>query len=178
MKILTTKFEGVVVIKPDIFSDSRGFFVETFQNKRYKEALNLDCEFVQDNYSFSKQGVLRGLHFQKKFPQGKIVRVVQGEVFDVVVDIRKNSATFGQWEGFMLSEANQEQLWIAPGFAHGFLVLSESADFEYKCTDYYHPNDEYCLAWNDPSVNIQWPLTPIPPVLSEKDGQGLLLTQI
>ena len=178
MKVISTKFEGVSIVRPDVFSDSRGFFVETFQKVRYQAALNINDEFVQDNYSFSKKNVLRGMHFQKQYPQGKIVRVMRGEIFDVVVDIRKDSSTFGQWEGFILSDVNQEQLWVSPGFAHGFLVLSEYADFEYKCTDYYRPDDEYCLLWNDPTVNIQLPLNSLLPVLSEKDSQGLRLTQI
>ncbi len=177
MQVLPTRFDEVKVIQPDVFSDFRGFFLETFEKNRYQEMLNIDFDFVQDNHSHSKKNILRGLHFQKKYPQGKIVRVVRGEIFDVAVDIRQHSPTFGQWEGIILSEENKKQLWIPPGFAHGFLVLSEFADFEYKCTNYYHADDEGCLLWNDPDINIHWPLLS-DPILSEKDHSGQLLTDI
>ncbi|CFR04500.1 dTDP-4-dehydrorhamnose 3,5-epimerase [Yersinia kristensenii] len=165
MKLLGTK-----IITPKVFGDSRGFFLETFEKNRYKELLESDLEFVQDNYSRSSKNVLRGLHFQTVNPQGKLVRVVRGEVFDVAVDIRKDSPTFGQWEGVLLSEDNKIQFWVPPGLAHGFVVLSEIADFEYKCTDYYNPANEACLLWNDPDIGISWPIEF--PKLSEKDKLG------
>ena len=167
MKIIETKLAGVKLIEPLVFGDERGFFLETFQQARYSEA-GIDLPFVQDNHSRSTKGVLRGLHFQKSKPQGKLVRVVYGEVFDVAVDIRPESPTFGQWEGVILSEENKRQYWIPPGFAHGFLVLSEIADFEYKCTDYYDPADESAIIWNDPDIGINWPLKEVR--LSEKDA--------
>ena len=144
-----------------------GFFLETFQAVRYEQEAGIDLPFFQDNHSRSARGVLRGLHFQKTKPQGKLVRVVRGEVYDVAVDIRKGSATFGEWEGVILSEDNKKQVWVPPGFAHGFIVLSDTADFEYKCTDYYDPNDEGCILWNDPDLGIPWPVAN--PVLSTKD---------
>lgn len=158
MEVIKTSIEGVVVIEPKVFGDERGFFLESFQADRYKELAGIDLPFVQDNHSRSRRGVLRGLHFQKSKPQGKLVRVVSGSVFDVAVDIRKDSPTFGKWEGVILSEENKRQFWVPPGLAHGFLVLSETADFEYKCTDYYDPTDEGSLIWNDESVGIDWPL--------------------
>ena len=142
MKISHSKLKGCVIIEPRVFGDDRGFFLETFQAVRYKQEAGIDLPFVQDNHSRSARGVLRGLHFQKTKPQGKLVRVVRGEVYDVAVDIRKGSATFGEWEGVILSEDNKKQFWVPPGFAHGFVVLSDTADFEYKCTDYYDPSDE------------------------------------
>ena len=157
MKVIETKIPEVKIIEPSVFGDDRGFFLETFQVARYKELAGIELDFVQDNYSRSTKGVLRGLHFQKTKPQGKLVRVVRGEVFDVAVDIRKNSTTFGQWQGVILSEGNKRQFWVPPGFAHGFLVLSDTADFEYKCTDYYDPQDEGSLRWNDPTLDIDWP---------------------
>lgn len=175
MDVIESPISGCKVIQPKVFGDSRGFFLETFQAKRYQEA-GIDFEFVQDNHSRSEQGVLRGLHFQVNKPQGKLVRVVQGEVFDVAVDIRRGSPTYGQWHGVILSAENKTQFWVPPGLAHGFLVLSESADFEYKCTDYYDPEDEDCLIWNDPTVNIQWPITT--PKLSEKDQLGKALKDL
>lgn len=177
MRVYLSKINGVKVIEPDVFSDSRGFFLETFEKCRYQQMLEIDFDFVQDNHSQSKKNVLRGLHFQKKFPQGKIVRVIRGEVFDVVVDIRQDSPTFKNWEGFILSEENKKQLWIPPGLAHGFLVLSKFADFEYKCTNYYQPDDEGCLAWNDPTININWPLVS-PPTLSDKDKDSRFLVDL
>ena len=167
MKISHSKLNGCVIIEPRVFGDERGFFLETFQAVRYEQEAGIDLPFVQDNHSRSARGVLRGLHFQKTKPQGKLVRVVRGEVYDVAVDIRKGSATFGEWEGIILSEDNKKQVWVPPGFAHGFIVLSDTADFEYKCTDYYDPNDEGCILWNDPDLGIPWPVAN--PVLSTKD---------
>lgn len=172
MQVSDTRIHGVKIVQPKVFGDARGFFLETFEKKRYQEALGIDFDFVQDNHSRSAKGVLRGLHFQKVNPQGKLVRVVRGEVFDVVVDIREDSPTYGAWEGVVLSEENKTQFWIPPGLAHGFVVLSDLADFEYKCTDYYNPAHEGCLLWNDPDVGIEWPLND--PLLSEKDKQGKL----
>ena len=171
MEVIKTSLEGVVIIEPKVFGDERGFFLETFQADRYRDQAGIDLPFVQDNHSRSAKGVLRGLHFQKTKPQGKLVRVVRGEVFDVAVDIRQGSPTFGQWEGVILSEENKRQFWVPPGFAHGFVVLSDVADFEYKCTDYYDPSDEGSLAWNDPEVGITWPLDKLDadPQLSAKD---------
>lgn len=176
MQVTDTKIHGVKIIQPKVFGDARGFFLETFEKKRYQEMLDIDLDFVQDNHSRSSYGVLRGLHFQKVNPQGKLVRVVRGEVFDVVVDIRPDSPTFGTWEGVILSEENKTQFWIPPGLAHGFVVLSDTADFEYKCTDYYNPAEEGCLLWNDPAVGIQWPIAN--PLLSEKDKLGNLLKEL
>ncbi|UDG79549.1 dTDP-4-dehydrorhamnose 3,5-epimerase [Candidatus Steffania adelgidicola] len=178
MKVINSKISDVKIIHPRIFSDFRGFFFETFTKKRYKEMLNIDLDFVQDNYSRSSRGVLRGLHFQKTNPQGKLVRVVRGAVFDVVVDIRLGSSTYGIWEGGILSEENKIQFWIPPGLAHGFIVLSPLADFEYKCTDYYQPAYEDCLLWNDPEVGVNWPSYINNPILSEKDKRGKLLKEI
>ena len=157
MQVIPTALAGCVIIEPQVFGDQRGFFLETFQAQRYADLAGISLPFVQDNHSRSSKGVLRGLHFQKTKPQGKLVRVVTGEVFDVAVDIRANSPTYGQWEGVILSEANKCQLWVPPGFAHGFAVLSDWADFEYKCTDYYDPADEGAIIWNDPDLAIQWP---------------------
>ena len=167
MKITKTKLKDCLIIEPKIFGDSRGFFFETFQVERYSELANINFTFVQDNYSRSSKGVLRGLHFQKKKPQGKLVRVVRGEVYDVAVDIRKESPTYGHWEAVVLSEENKLQFWVPPGFAHGFVVLSDVADFEYKCSDYYDPADEGSILWEDPDLNIPWPVKD--PKLSEKD---------
>ena len=172
MQIIDTKIADVKIIQPKVFGDERGFFLETFEANRYKQALNIDLDFVQDNHSRSSKGVLRGLHFQTKNPQGKLVRCVRGEVFDVAVDIRKDSPTYGQWAGVILSEENKTQFWIPPGLAHGFVVLSDIADFEYKCTDYYTPGFEGCLAWNDPDIDIEWPMN-FEPLLSEKDKNGI-----
>lgn len=179
MQVRQSVIEGVKVIEPRVFGDSRGFFLETFQAKRYAE-LGIDQHFVQDNHSRSSKGVWRVLHFQKSKPQGKLVRVVRGEVFDVVVDIRPGSVTFGQWHGVILSEDNKTQFWIPPGLAHGFLVLSDVTDFEYKCTDYYDPTDEGCLIWNDPTVAIDWPLSEltVAPLLPDKDQQGQVLADL
>lgn len=170
MQVIDTCISDVKIIQPKIFGDDRGFFLETYERNRYQELLNIDFEFVQDNHSRSSKGVLRGLHFQTKNPQGKLVRVVRGEVFDVAVDIRPESSTFGQWESVLLSEENKRQFWVPPGLAHGFVVLSDIADFEYKCTDYYNPAYEGCLIWNDSDINIEWPIEV--PLLSEKDKMG------
>jgi len=167
MNVVKTKLHDCVVIEPKVFGDDRGFFLETFQTQRYAELVGITLPFVQDNHSRSSKAVLRGLHYQKTKPQGKLVRVVKGEVYDVAVDIRQGSPTFGQWEGVILSEENKTQFWIPPGFAHGFLVLSDTADFEYKCTDYYDPSDEGSIIWDDPDLNISWPIKY--PQLSDKD---------
>lgn len=176
MQVISTQIKDVKIILPKVFGDERGFFLETFEKKRYQDMLEIDYDFVQDNHSRSTKGVLRGLHYQTVHPQGKLVRVVRGEVFDVAVDIRPNSPTYGKWEGVILSEENKKQFWIPPGLAHGFIVLSDIADFEYKCTDYYNPTGEGCLLWNDPQLGIQWPLSN--PMLSEKDKAGKLLKEL
>ncbi len=157
-KITVTKcpIEGLFIIEPSVFGDNRGYFMETYNKKDMEEA-GLNLNFVQDNQSMSVKGVLRGLHFQKEFPQGKLVRVIKGRVFDVAVDLRSGSETYGQWFGVELTEENKKQFYISEGFAHGFLVLSETAEFCYKVTDFYHPGDEGGLAWNDPEINIKWP---------------------
>ncbi|MBD8220451.1 dTDP-4-dehydrorhamnose 3,5-epimerase [Pantoea agglomerans] len=176
MKVTETRVQGAKLIEPKVFGDERGFFLETFQKERYQTLLNIDLDFVQDNHSRSSKNVLRGLHFQTSKPQGKLVRVVRGEVFDVAVDIRPQSPTFGQWAGVYLSEENKNQFWVPPGLAHGFVVISEFADFEYKCTDYYDPQNEGCLLWNDPHLDIKWPVTE--PLLSSKDAQGMLFREL
>ncbi|MBE7942567.1 MULTISPECIES: dTDP-4-dehydrorhamnose 3,5-epimerase [Ramlibacter] len=178
MKVIKTEIPEVMILEPKVFGDARGFFLESFNQKVFREATGLALDFVQDNHSRSAQGVLRGLHYQLKQPQGKLVRVVRGSVFDVAVDVRRSSRTFGKWVGVELSEENQRQFWVPPGFAHGFLVLSSSADFLYKTTDYYAPEHERCIAWNDPALGIEWPLTSVPseqPVLSVKDQAGVSL---
>lgn len=167
MEVVKTPIEGVLLIKPQVFGDERGYFVETWQKERY-EAAGINLPFVQDNHSKSTKGILRGLHFQKQHPQGKLVMVSLGEVFDVAVDIRKGSPTFGKWFGAILNQENQNQLWIPPGMAHGFVVLSDVAHFHYKCTDFYHPGDEGSIRWNDPTIGIDWPYKE-EPVLSAKD---------
>ncbi|MCR5404277.1 MAG: dTDP-4-dehydrorhamnose 3,5-epimerase [Butyrivibrio sp.] len=165
----TCEIEGLKVITPTVFGDARGYFVETYNKNDFVEA-GIDMEFVQDNQSASKRGVLRGLHFQKKFPQDKLVRCINGEVFDVAVDLRRDSKTFGKWFGVTLTAENKKQFFIPKGFAHGFLVLSEYAEFAYKCSDFYHPNDEGGLIWNDPDIGVEWPLWDgIELNLSEKD---------
>lgn len=175
MKVITTPIDGLLIIEPQVFGDERGFFCETWQAARYSEA-GIDGDFVQDNHSRSRQGILRGLHYQIQNPQGKLVRVTEGEVFDVAVDLRRSSATFGQWYGVTLSADNHRQFWVPPGFAHGFYVLSESADFVYKCTDYYAPEFERSLLWNDAGIGIDWPLVGgQAPTLSQKDAAGLPL---
>ncbi len=165
----TCHIEGLKVITPTVFGDSRGYFMETYNYNDYKEA-GIPEVFVQDNQSASRKGVLRGLHFQKEHPQGKLVRVIRGEVFDAVVDLREGSTTFGQWFGVLLSEENKKQFFIPKGFAHGFLVLSDYAEFAYKCTEFYHPNDEGGLLYNDPDIGVEWPIPEdMELVLSEKD---------
>ena len=176
MNVIKTKLIDCVIIEPKIFGDERGFFLETFQAERYTKLAGITLPFVQDNHSRSSKGVLRGLHFQKTKPQGKLVRVVKGEVFDVAVDIRQGSPTFGQWEAVILSEENKTQLWVPPGFAHGFIVLSNSADFEYKCTDYYDSSDEGSVLWNDPDLDIPWPI--VTPILSNKDANANRLVDL
>jgi dTDP-4-dehydrorhamnose 3,5-epimerase len=168
MNIIETKLPGVVIIEPTVYGDERGFFLESYQKQRYQEA-GLNLEFIQDNHSRSSYGVLRGLHFQKTKPQGKLVRVVSGEVYDVAVDINPESPTYGQYEAVTLSADNKRQFYVPPGYAHGFVVLSETADFEYKCTDYYDPSDEGGIIWNDPDIAINWPVDN--PTLSPKDEQ-------
>lgn len=158
MNVIETRLPGVYIIEPKVHGDSRGFFVETFQAERYRREVGITLEFVQDNHSRSRRGVLRGLHAQAPHAQGKLVRVSRGAVFDVAVDIDPRSKTFGQWVGVELSDANYRQLWIPPGYAHGFQVLSEIADFEYKCTDYYYPEHEIGVIWNDPDLRIDWPI--------------------
>ncbi len=175
MKFTRLNIPDVVLITPKVFSDHRGFFMETFRQDIFEKQIG-STSFVQDNHSKSKQGILRGLHYQILQPQGKLVRVVSGEVFDVAVDIRKSSPFFGRWTGTILSAKNKHLLWIPPGFAHGFYVLSPEAEFTYKCTDYYAPEHERTMLWNDPSIGIDWPLTGHePPVLSQKDSTGLPL---
>ncbi len=171
MKVTPFAIPEIVLIEPKVFGDERGFFFESFNQARFEETVGREINFVQDNHSRSVKNVLRGLHYQIQQPQGKLVRVVQGEVFDVAVDLRKSSPTFGRWVGQVLSAENKHQLWIPEGFAHGFVVLSDTAEFLYKTTDYYAPAHERCLLWNDPVLNIQWPLG-IAPVLSAKDTQG------
>ena len=175
MQATRLAISDVVLIEPKKFGDARGFFFESFNQRAFNEATGTDHQFVQDNHSRSARGVLRGLHYQVQQPQGKLVRVVRGAVFDVAVDIRKASPTFGQWVGEELSEDNHRQLWVPPGFAHGFLVLSETAEFLYKTTDYYAPAHERCIIWNDPSIGIEWPDIGANPLLSAKDQQGLTL---
>ena len=174
MKVIKTAIPEVLIIEPKVFGDSRGFFYESFNQKAFQQATGLDINFVQDNHSHSAKGVLRGLHYQIQQPQGKLVRVVKGTVFDVAVDIRKSSPTFGLWVGAELSEENHRQMWIPAGFAHGFVVLTDSAEFLYKTTDYYAPEYEHSILWNDPTLGIKWPIES-EPQLSEKDRQGQLL---
>lgn len=164
----------VVLLTPRVFGDDRGFFMETFRHSEFVEHCG-DYTFVQDNHSKSGRGILRGLHYQLENPQGKLVRVTRGEVFDVAVDLRRGSATFGQWVGARLSEENRQMLWVPPGFGHGFYVTSDEAEFQYKCTDYYAPGDEYSLLWNDPRLAIDWPLVDGAPILSAKDEEGSTL---
>jgi dTDP-4-dehydrorhamnose 3,5-epimerase len=174
MKVTQTTIADVLIVEPKVFGDSRGFFFESFNQREFNVATGTDFRFVQDNHSRSEKGVLRGLHYQLGQPQGKLVRVVRGAVFDVAVDIRPASPTFGQWFGMELNEYDNRQLWVPPGMAHGFLVLSDSADFLYKTTDYYAPVQERCIAWNDLSIGIKWPQS-VTPLLSAKDRLGLSL---
>jgi len=174
MKAIATTIPGVLIIEPKVFGDERGFFFESYNERKFAELTGIKTEFVQDNHSRSAKNVLRGLHYQIKQPQGKLVRVVAGEVFDVALDIRKSSPTFGQWAGFTLSAENRRMAWIPPGFAHGFVVLSDYAEFLYKTTDYWSPEHERCIIWNDPSLAIDWQISENPQ-LSAKDGAGRLL---
>ncbi len=176
MNVVATALPEVLILEPKVFGDARGFFLESFNQRAFNDATGIDAHFVQDNHSRSTKGVLRGLHYQIQQPQGKLVRVVRGSVFDVAVDIRKSSPNFGRWVGVELTEDNHRQLWVPPGFAHGFLVTSESAEFLYKTTDYYAPAYERCIAWNDPSLAIDWPVEgKAQPLVSSKDQAGLLL---
>jgi dTDP-4-dehydrorhamnose 3,5-epimerase len=175
MQAIATNIPEVLIIEPKVFGDERGFFYESFNAKRFEELTHVSHEFVQDNHSKSAKNVLRGLHYQIQQAQGKLVRVIQGEVFDVAVDLRKSSPTFGKWEGVRLSSSNNRQLWIPPGFAHGFVVMSETAEFLYKTTDYWAPQYERCIRWNDPTLNINWPISE-EPILSAKDAVGVLLS--
>ena len=177
MEIVPTEIPDVWVLEPALYGDDRGHFLETFRASHFHER-SIKLAFVQDNQSRSAQGTLRGLHFQRKFPQGKLVRVLVGTVFDVAVDLRKSSPTFGQWVGRFLTAENHKQLWVPPGFAHGFYVLSESADLSYKCTEYYHPEDDFSLKWDDPDLAIQWPLLDSKPLLSAKDQNAKSLKGI
>ncbi|HEX8956771.1 MAG TPA: dTDP-4-dehydrorhamnose 3,5-epimerase [Burkholderiaceae bacterium] len=176
MQLIPTSLDGVAILEPKVFGDARGFFFESFNERCFRELAGLDASthFVQDNHSKSANKVLRGLHYQIQQAQGKLVRVIAGEVFDVVVDIRKSSPTFGKWLGVTLSAENRRQLWIPPGFAHGFVVTSESAEFLYKTTDYWAPEHERCIAWNDPAIGVEWPFEG-EPVMSDKDRQGKAL---
>lgn len=179
MQTVKTSVEGVLVLEPKVFGDARGFFYESFNRQAFEAATGLNVDFVQDNHSKSARDVLRGLHFQlAPRAQGKLVRVVQGEVFDVAVDIRKDSPTYGKWHGEILSAENRKQMWIPAGLAHGFLVLSESAEFLYKTTDYYAPELERCLRWDDPGLSIAWPLEGRQPLVSAKDAQGMSFDQL
>jgi dTDP-4-dehydrorhamnose 3,5-epimerase len=178
MNIIKTALEGVLILEPKVFGDERGFFMESFNQRAFDEAVGRHVAFVQDNHSRSARGVLRGLHFQlPPHAQGKLVRVTQGSVFDVAVDVRRSSPTFGRWVGVELSGTNHRQFWIPAGFAHGFLVTSDSADFLYKTTDYYAPQAEGAVRWDDPAVGVQWPLDGLQPLLSPKDAQAPLLAQ-
>jgi len=172
MELIKTSIPDVKLLKPKVFGDERGFFMESYNKHTLEDLIGLDVEFVQDNHSRSSKNVLRGLHYQLKQPQGKLVRVVAGEVFDVAVDLRRSSPTFGQWEGTILSDKNNYQFWVPPGFAHGFVVLSDTADFLYKTTDYYAPEHERCINWDDPEIGINWPFSG-KPSLSDKDKQGV-----
>ena len=174
MEVIQTTIPDVLIIEPKVFGDERGFFMESFNEKTFQERTRVTAQFIQDNHSRSAKNVLRGLHYQIKQTQGKLVRVVSGEVYDVAVDIRKSSPTFGQWVGCLLSEANKRQFWVPPGFAHGFVVLSDTADFLYKTTDYYAPEYERSILWNDPELGIDWKFKG-EPVLSDKDRQGVPL---
>lgn len=176
MQVTATSIPDVLILTPTVYGDARGFFFESYNQRDFRALTGWTQDFVQDNHSGSGRGVLRGLHYQIRQPQGKLVRVVAGEVFDVAVDLRRTSPTFGRWVGARLSAENRRQMWLPPGFAHGFLVLSEFAEFLYKATDFYAPELERCIAWNDPDLAIDWPLTGHP-VLSAKDAQGVRLSQ-
>jgi dTDP-4-dehydrorhamnose 3,5-epimerase len=170
MNVIQTRLPGVLILEPKVFGDARGFFSESWNERVFREATGVDPRFVQDNHSRSGRHVLRGLHYQLVKPQGKLVRVVSGEVFDVAVDMRRASPTFGQWAGALLNDANHRQMWVPPGFAHGFVVLSETADFLYKTTDYWYPEHDRGIAWNDPEIGIDWPLQGATPLLAAKDA--------
>ncbi len=172
--VTQTRLPEVLILEPKVFGDDRGFFFESFNARDFAQCTGLDMQFVQDNHSKSAKGVLRGLHYQIQHPQGKLVRVTQGAVFDVAVDLRRSSPNFGKWEGVLLSENNKRQLWVPPGFAHGFLVTSDSAEFLYKTTDYWHPEFERSLLWNDPTVGVQWPVDTVP-LLAAKDRDAVTL---
>lgn len=174
MQVVQTSLPEVLMLEPKVFGDARGFFFESFNARRFAELTGISMPFVQDNHSRSARGVLRGLHYQIRQPQGKLMRVIAGEVFDVAVDIRRSSPTFGQWTGNRLSAENKRHLWVPPGFAHGFVVLSDSAEFLYKTTDYWAPEHERCIRWDDPTLGIDWPLEGVPQV-SAKDAQGVAL---
>ena len=176
MNVIRTEIADVLLLEPRVFQDDRGFFLETWNAREFRDEIKLDVQFVQDNHSFSTRDVLRGLHYQIRQPQGKLVRVTRGRIFDVAVDLRRSKPTFGRWVGYELSEENIRQLWIPPGFAHGFLVLSEIADVLYKTTDYYCAEHERCLVWDDPEIGIEWPLDH-EPVLSVKDQSGFSFAQ-
>jgi dTDP-4-dehydrorhamnose 3,5-epimerase len=176
MNVVGTELPGVLILEPRVFGDERGFFFESFNRRAFEEATGVRSDFVQDNHSRSRRGVLRGLHYQVRQPQGKLVRVTEGEVYDVAVDLRRSSPAFGKWTGASLSAANKRMLWVPAGFAHGFLVVSESADFLYKTTDYYAPEHERCVIWNDPDIGIRWPLEG-QPILAPKDRTGARLAQ-
>ena len=176
MQVVQTAIPDVLILEPKVFGDDRGFFFESFNQQTFQNLTGIKANFVQDNHSKSAANVLRGLHYQIEQAQGKLVRVTSGEVFDVSVDIRRQSATFGKWVGVMLSAENKRQMWIPPGFAHGFVVLKDNTEFLYKTTDYYAPQYERCIRWDDPAIGIEWPVSQ-PPILSVKDQQGLLLSQ-
>jgi dTDP-4-dehydrorhamnose 3,5-epimerase len=177
MKFTRTRLPDVMIVEPRVVEDARGFFMETWAARKFAEG-GIEANFVQDNHSASKQWVLRGLHYQIKQPQGKLVRVTQGEVFDVAVDLRKSSPTFGKWVGEYLSDSNRKMMWVPPGFAHGFLVMSERVEFMYKCTDYYAPESERALLWSDPAIGIEWPLpSGVEPIVSSKDAVAKTLVQ-
>ena len=177
MNVRPTPLEGVFVVEPPVFGDARGFFLESYNQKAFEAAVGRPIQFVQDNHSLSARGVLRGLHYQLPHPQGKLVRVVRGDVYDVAVDLRRGSPTFGRWAGEVLSADNKRQLWIPEGFAHGFYVLSDAAEFLYKTTEYWHPEDERCIRWDDPDLAIAWPTSGAAPVASGKDGAGKRLAE-
>lgn len=177
MKVIETKIPDVKIIEPQVYGDERGFFMETWQQEKFEKLVTgKRTKFVQDNHSKSKKGILRGLHYQKENPQGKLVRVVSGEVFDVAVDVREGSVTYGEWVGVYLSSENRKQLWVPEGFAHGFYVISDEAEFVYKCTDYYNPNAEVSILWNDEDLMIDWPIKELPE-LSKKDKEGIKLRE-
>ncbi|ELI8779755.1 dTDP-4-dehydrorhamnose 3,5-epimerase [Citrobacter freundii] len=177
MDVVECTLDDVKLITPKVYHDSRGFFLESFNHRKYEDILG-SHHFVQDNTSFSFKNVLRGMHFQKHNPQGKLIQVMSGSIYDVIIDLRKNSSTYLCWEGFYLDGETHKQLWIPPGFAHGFLTLSEHVYFSYKCTEYYNPSDECCLIWNDPLINIEWPISEDNLIISEKDSNGLFIKEL